>query len=120
MKISERIVLKISLQYLEHLTSAAPAQSDAAAPVTIIVNHNSPLPSGAQDILHLHKNEMVQKLKMVTLQYPTSHLTPPLLHGLSPTLSETTGQDAIPGCSLSHFWSIAVVSSGSGHVSQLF
>ena len=50
----------------------------------------------------------------------TSHLTPPLLHGLSPTLSEMMGQVFIPGCSLSHFCSIEDVSSGSGRVSQLF
>ena len=46
------------LHDLDHLTSAAPAQGDAAAPVPIIVDHHSLFPTGAQDILNLLKIKM--------------------------------------------------------------
>ena len=46
-------VLKISLHDLYDLTSAAPAEGDSAAPVTIIVDHNSLLPTDTKNILDL-------------------------------------------------------------------
>ena len=50
---SGRIILKISLHDLYDLTSASPAEGDSAAPVTIIVDHNSLFTSYGQNILDL-------------------------------------------------------------------
>ena len=44
---------ELSLEYLDHLAGAAPAQSDAAASVAIVMNNHLLLPTHVSDILDL-------------------------------------------------------------------